>query len=234
MVRRVGKRHICRRHADGHGEPDGKPPQLHGEDHEDKQTQPKRRRGRQQEAVAAHHAVDRTAATRAGGDAQREAQHAADHPRDTHERQRVGRAVRDHLGHGRVEPERRPRIAVQKRARPVGETLPKRHVAAPIAGQLGALGLRHVHICGLPHVGLNRVDWRGAHQREHHQPHRQHEQREPHDMSSKILRHTYLSPKSRNLPRKPFGLQAQNLFNRRRNLFATAFEQANAPPKPGR
>ena len=73
VVRRVGKRHICRRHADGHGEPDGKPPQLHGEDHEDKQTQPKRWRGRQQEAVAAHHAVDRTAATRAGDDAQREA-----------------------------------------------------------------------------------------------------------------------------------------------------------------
>ena len=191
MMRRVGKRHVGRRHADGHREPDGEPPQLHGEDHQDEQTQPKRWRGRQQEAVAAHHAVDRTAAACASNDPQREAQHAADQPRNAHERQRVGRAVRDHLRHGRVEPERRSHVAVQKRARPVGEPLPKRHVAAPIAGKLRALGLRHVHIGSLPHVGLNRVDGRGAHQREHHQPHRQHEQREPHDVSGKILRHTY-------------------------------------------
>ena len=234
VMRRIGQRHVGRRHADGHGEPDGEPPQLHGEDHQDEQAQPERGRGCQQEAIAADHAVKDAAAARAGGNAQHKPQHAADQPRDAHERQRVGRTVRNHLRHGRVEPKRRSHVAVQKRARPVGEPLPKRHIAAPIAGQLRALGLRHVHICGLPHVGLNRVDGRGAHQREHHQPHRQHEQHEPHDMSSKILRHTYLSPKSRNLPRKPFGFQAQNLFDRRRSLFATAFEQANAPPKPGR
>ena len=209
MVRRVGQRHVGRRHADGHGEPDGEPPQLHGEDHQDEQTQPKRGRGRQQKAIAAHHAVDRAAAARAGDDAQHEAQHAADQPRDAHESQRVCRTVRDHLGHRRVEPERRSHVTMQKRARPVGEPLPKRHVAAPIAGQLRTLGLRHVHVCGLPHVSLNRVDGRSAHQREHHQPHRQHEQHEPHDMSSKILRHAYLCPKSRNLARKPFGPRAQ-------------------------
>ena len=158
VVRRVGKRHICRRHADGHGEPDGKPPQLHGEDHQDEQTQPKRWRGRQQEAIAAHHTIDRTATARAGNDSQRETQHAADSPRNAHKRQRVGRAVRDHLGHGRVEPQRRSHVAMQKRAGPIREPLPKRHVAAPIAGQLRALGLRHVHICGLPHVSLDGVD----------------------------------------------------------------------------
>ena len=121
---------------------------------------------------AAGKSAGETAAPQGGGHPQGEAEHAAHHPGDAHERQGVTRALGDDLGHRLVVPQRRAQVALGEGAGPGGVALGPRRVGAPALGQGGALLVAHAQQGRLAQVGLERVDGRQVHQHEDGQAHR--------------------------------------------------------------
>ena len=187
-MQRIGEGDIGGRHSHGPREAEGEPPEPHGEHHEQKQPHPKRRRGGQNEAVAAHEAIEQPPLAQGRRHAQDETEHAGGDPGDPHEGKRVGRPRGDDLGHGRVVAQGHSQIAMQKVAGPSEEALEHGRVGSPVGRQRRPLLLAHGHERRLAHVRLQRIHRREADQRERHHRHRHHQKQEPpklrHDVPS--------------------------------------------------
>ena len=108
--------------------------------------------------------------------ASQKAQKAGEDPGGGHEPQRALESLRQNLGDGHPVEEGRPQIPVEDIGEPAQVPLQGRVVDPPVVFQLGDLLLAHSTQGGLAHVGLERVQGGGRHEKKGRQAHPQQEQ----------------------------------------------------------